>query len=187
MRKLLISILACATLLLTACVNRVPMPHLIHRVDIQQGNVITQKMVNKLQPGMEKRQVRYLLGSPMLVDVFHQERWDYLYTNQPGDSDEIEKRHVSLFFDGNKLARLEGDYRPMAETPDSLISEEAAIPVPNTKRDRGFIMNMWEKITTDDEDQATVPTQQEQKDRALRNAPPIPEPVEESETPTKTQ
>jgi len=179
MRKLLIYFIVCASLSMTGCVKRVPMPNIVHRPDIQQGNVITQKMVNKLRPGMGKSQVRYLLGSPMLVDVFHQERWDYMYTNHPGNSHDTEKRHVSLFFEDNKLARLEGDYRPMEETPDQLISEEAAIPVPDTKRDRGFIMNMWEKITTDDEDQALEPTQQEKKDQELRNAPPIPEPVEE--------
>jgi outer membrane protein assembly factor BamE len=187
MRKLLIYFIVCASLSLSACVNRVPMPQLIHRPDIQQGNVITQKMVNKLRPGMGKSQVRYLLGSPMLVDVFHQERWDYLYTNAPGDSNETERRHVSLYFEDNRLARLEGDFRPMEEKPESLITEEAAIPVPKTKRDRGFLMNMWEKIATDDEEQATEPTVQEKKDRALRTAPPIPEPVEESAPPPQVE
>jgi Small protein A (tmRNA-binding) len=80
----------------------------VHKIPIQQGNVITQEVVNQLQPGMTKRQARYILGTPLLTDAFHRDRWDYVYTYQPGGG-KREERHISLFFKDDALARLEGD------------------------------------------------------------------------------
>ena len=69
----------------------------IYKLDVQQGNVVTQEAVNQLKPGMNKRQVRYIMGSPLLVDVFHQTRWDYVYTNQPGGGDAAAAKDFSFF------------------------------------------------------------------------------------------
>ena len=82
MQKLLISSVLIASFL-GGCgpVERVPF---IHRIDVQQGNVITQEMVDRLTPGMSKRQARFTLGSPMVADLFHQDRWDYVYRMTPG-------------------------------------------------------------------------------------------------------
>jgi outer membrane protein assembly factor BamE len=82
-----------------------------YRIPIQQGNVLDQDKVSQLQPGMAKRQVRYLLGTPMLVDPFHQDRWDYVYTFRPSRGDTVERR-IALFFQNDQLARIEGDLRP---------------------------------------------------------------------------
>ena len=57
----------------------------VHRISVQQGNVITQMMIDKLKPGMTRSQVRYILGNPVLDDTLNQDRWDYIYTNRiPG-------------------------------------------------------------------------------------------------------
>ena len=63
-------------LLLAGCSS---IPSLLYKIEIQQGNVITQEMVNKLKPGMTRSQVRFALGSPMISDAFHENRWDYVY------------------------------------------------------------------------------------------------------------
>lgn len=80
-----------------------------YRIDIQQGNVISQDMVAQLKPGLSKDQVRYILGSPMLLDVFHGDRWDYVYTMKKGASDVVETRRFSVFFQDGKLQRVGGD------------------------------------------------------------------------------
>ncbi|MCG2634789.1 MAG: outer membrane protein assembly factor BamE [Gammaproteobacteria bacterium] len=79
----------------------------VHKIDIQQGNVITQEVIEKLEPGMNKNQVRQLLGTPMIEDPFHRDRWDYLYTLKPGRGS-VERRQITLRFDQDQLARLEG-------------------------------------------------------------------------------
>ena len=75
----------------------------VYTLDIQQGNIIDQEMVDQLRPNMSKRQVLYIMGTPMLVDVFDKQRWDYIYSNQPGGDDRVQKR-ITLFFNGDKLA-----------------------------------------------------------------------------------
>ena len=79
-----------------------------YRIDIQQGNYITQEMVSQLKPGMSKEQVRYILGTPLLTDIFHAERWDYVYWREQSDG-KRESRKLVVYFDDGKLARLAGD------------------------------------------------------------------------------
>lgn len=84
-----------------------------YKIDVQQGNVLTQEMVSQLRPGLSRDQVRYALGSPVLMDVFHNKRWDYVYFLQRGDVKEPVRRQFSVFFDADgKLARVEGDLDP---------------------------------------------------------------------------
>jgi outer membrane protein assembly factor BamE len=85
----------------------------VHKIDIQQGNVITQEMVDKLKPGMTKNQVKFVLGTPAIADAFHQNRWDYVYSLQPGGGERQQQR-LTLFFDDDKLTRIEGDVKPAA-------------------------------------------------------------------------
>ena len=77
MKNILITLIL--SLFLTGC-SSIANWSIVYTPDIQQGNIITPEMVGELKPGMSKRQVRYILGSPLLVDVFHQERWDYPFT-----------------------------------------------------------------------------------------------------------
>lgn len=100
-----------------------------YKIDVQQGNVLTQDMVSQLRPGLTKDQVRFILGTPMLMDMFHASRWDYVYRLQKGSTGEVEMRKFSAFFDASdKLVRVSGDVTPAqageaSATPDSRARE----------------------------------------------------------------
>ena len=80
-----------------------------YKLDVRQGNVLEPETVAQLQPGMSKRQVQTLLGTPLLADPFHQDRWDYVYAFYPrGNRAKGEERHLVLHFQGDTLARIEG-------------------------------------------------------------------------------
>lgn len=100
--------------LLGAC-DTVPMLPGIkpYRMEIQQGNVLTQEMVAKLKPGMTRQQVRFVMGSPPIADAFHQDRWDYVYYLNKGGK-LVAQRRIILRFEGDTLKRIEGDVVPMA-------------------------------------------------------------------------
>jgi len=151
MQKLLISLVSIATLsLLTACSSSEERENaptssfleglpIVYRPDVQQGNVVTQEMVNQLQPGMSRHQVRFLLGTPILIDVFHQNRWDYVYTLTEGWG-EMEKRNLSLYFQADQLIRIEGDLRPQPEAAAVAPEKESVVNVPDYDgRDEGVI------------------------------------------------
>jgi outer membrane protein assembly factor BamE len=81
-----------------------------YKIDVQQGNVLGQDMVAQLKPGQTRDQVRFLLGTPLIADMFHQERWDYVYRFQSGKTGAVESRRFAVFFDGEgRLARVDGD------------------------------------------------------------------------------
>ena len=84
-------------LALTACA---------HKIDIQQGNVVTEEQLSALQTGMDMARVRQIMGTPMLTDPFHQERWDYYYSMQQG-GELVEHYRVTLHFAANRLLRIE--------------------------------------------------------------------------------
>jgi len=79
-----------------------------YRIDIQQGNYISSEMVAQLRPGMSKEQVRLTLGTPLLTDIFHADRWDYVYWYEKAGA-KPEQRKLTVFFEDGKLARLDGD------------------------------------------------------------------------------
>jgi outer membrane protein assembly factor BamE len=79
-----------------------------YKPEIQQGNYVSQELVSQVKPGMSREQVRFLLGTPLLVDIFHADRWDYVYWREATDG-KREQRRVALFFADGKLARMEGD------------------------------------------------------------------------------
>jgi outer membrane protein assembly factor BamE len=81
----------------------------VYRMEIQQGNYLTQEMVSQLQAGMTRDQVRFVLGTPLLTDIFHDNRWDYVYRRQRANSREVEERRLSVFFENDRLVRVEGD------------------------------------------------------------------------------
>lgn len=97
------ALLLCLALQLSGCGPLAP-----YRIDIQQGNYVSQEMVAQLKRGMTKEQVRFVLGTPLVTDIFHADRWDYVYLldrpRQPR-----EQRRLAVFFEDGKLARLEGD------------------------------------------------------------------------------
>lgn len=98
-----------------------------YKMDIRQGNYITQEMREKLKLGMTKQQVRYVLGTPMIADAFHGDRWDYPYSlERRGEI--VEKQQLTLYFDGDNLARVEDNGKIVADMP-VMVVEPAAEPV----------------------------------------------------------
>ena len=91
--------LALCLMLLSACS--------VHKIDIQQGNVITQEMFEKLKIGMEKQQVERVFGTPLIVDPFHRNRWDYVYIFKAGDTDEKQSAYLSLYFEDDRLSKID--------------------------------------------------------------------------------
>jgi outer membrane protein assembly factor BamE len=111
MQNFVISVSLMAVLGLSACSSI--LDAMAHKIDVQQGNIITQDMVNELRPGMDPGQVRSILGTPLLADPFHPERWDYVYSmKRPGHKPE--ERHITVLFQNDRLARIEGDVRSEA-------------------------------------------------------------------------
>jgi outer membrane protein assembly factor BamE len=80
-----------------------------YRIEIQQGNYVTQEMVAQLKPGLTRDQVRYVMGTPLVSDIFHEERWDYVFVRQRANSRDIEHRRIAVFFEDGKLKRVDGD------------------------------------------------------------------------------
>ena len=80
-----------------------------YRMEIQQGNYVTQDMVARLKPGLTRDQVRYVLGTPLVSDIFHDERWDYVFMRQRVNSSEMEYGRIAVFFEDGKLKRIDGD------------------------------------------------------------------------------
>jgi outer membrane protein assembly factor BamE len=84
----------------------------IYKVDTQQGNVITQKKVDLLRLGLDQGQVRYLLGTPLIVDTFNRNRWDYYYSLRKGGKKLDKRRHIIVYFDkSGRLIKMEGDLK----------------------------------------------------------------------------
>jgi outer membrane protein assembly factor BamE len=102
----------------------------VYRMEIQQGNYLTQEMVSQLQPGMTRDQVRFVLGTPLLLDIFHDDRWDYVYRRGRAGSREIEERRLSVFFENDRLVRVEGDVTTGLAQPPAPAAAPAAAPKP---------------------------------------------------------
>lgn len=101
-----------------------------YRIDIQQGNFVSKEMVAQLKPGMTREQVRFVLGTPLLTDVFHADRWEYEFRLAKGNGELVSSR-VSVFFKDNLMDRYEGgDNLPTEEEYLSLIagSKKGAMP-----------------------------------------------------------
>ncbi len=84
----------------------------VYKIDIQQGNVVTQDMIDQLRPGMTRRQVRFIMGNPLIQDTFHTNRWDYLYSLQPGGGQRQQERMSIYFNESDQLVSLSGDFMP---------------------------------------------------------------------------
>jgi outer membrane protein assembly factor BamE len=94
---------------------RVPRPGVpfVHKIDIQQGNIVTQQMVAQLRLGMNKKKVRFVMGTPIIQDTFHSSRWDYVYTFHEGGKRSDERRLITVVFnEDGQLTNLEGNITP---------------------------------------------------------------------------
>ncbi|WP_374621806.1 outer membrane protein assembly factor BamE [Pandoraea sp.] len=79
-----------------------------YRINIVQGNFVSKEAYDKLKAGMTRDQVRQLLGTPLLTDIFHANRWDYVFYFKRGNTSVVQERHLKVYFDGDTLARWEG-------------------------------------------------------------------------------
>lgn len=93
----------------------------VYKVDIQQGNVVTQDMIDQLRPGMTQRQVRFIMGNPLVLDTFHPNRWDYLYSIQPGGGQRLQERVSLMFNNEGLLAGLSGDFMPGVSRDEEIL------------------------------------------------------------------
>ena len=123
-------------LTLSACIKA-------HRIDIQQGNLVTDDEIAQLTPGMTKREVRYILGTPLVVDPFHQNRWDYFYSLDVR-GEEMIKRRITIVFEDDLMKEIEGNVGDAAYG-DNEDTGETVIATPAGK-DKGFFKKAWDKI-----------------------------------------
>ena len=137
-------------LLMTGCssdpiANAVPVYHL----EVQQGNIITQDMINQIKPGLSKRQVLYIMGSPLLIDSFHTQRWDYYYSVRGGKV-KTKTKHLSLFFVNNKIDKISGDYSPVADYVK--IQKHVTVTVPKKEKKLSILESLLSKLGYQEEE-----------------------------------
>jgi len=122
---------------LAGCSNVPRIPGLTpYRIDIQQGNFVTQEMASQLKTGMTKDEVRNVLGTPLLTDVFHAQRWDYVYWFEPAYG-KPEQRKFTVFFADDKLVRIAGDVVPAAPKADDKAGADKATKEEATASSKG--------------------------------------------------
>ena len=164
MKSVLRSLVVLPLLFLAACsvTDKVTEKISPYKIDIPQGNVVTQEMVAKLKPGMTKSQVRFIMGTPLITDAFHANRWDYVYRNQKAGK-LIEERKLALYFDQDLLVRVEGDVVAASPAGEEKKAPAAVAPpgdgagkggaagapakaVEPAKEEKGFFGKMLEKV-----------------------------------------
>ncbi len=146
-------------LLLVACGTSIPKVK-PYKMQIQQGNVVTSKMLLQLKPGMTKSQVRYIMGTPLIQDSFHGNRWDYFY--QMRESGKVtEQRRIFLTFKNTLLDKVSGDVVPQgdasaAQSSDAAVTGTRTIQPVIKKKEKGLFdrFKFWEE---DELDQIEVP------------------------------
>lgn len=108
MRHPLFGLIFLAGLLGGCSVDRLPF---VYKPDVHQGTILSQDALDQLRPGMSRRQVQFVLGSPPLVDPFHPDRWDYIEAVKPGGG-KLRQQRVSVYFENDRLVGVDGDLLP---------------------------------------------------------------------------
>ena len=101
------SLIVLAALALAACV---------YRIDIQQGNLLDEKAINQIDLGMTRSQVQFVLGTPMISDSFHRDRWDYAYYYRRGRSPDADRRWIVVYFENDRVQRIDRDLELQPES-----------------------------------------------------------------------
>lgn len=137
----------------------------VHRIDIQQGNVVTQEMIAQLRYGMDKKKVRYIMGTPIIQDTFHSKRWDYLYTEQEG-GDPLQRRRVTLYFENELLVGVEGDVKAAEGRLVVDLRQDTQVEVPGEFR-KGFLARMKDSMPLigKDDDEAAADSEDNAQDK----------------------
>lgn len=141
---------AIALLALTACATPVSTPNVfetylpiitqlgVYRLDINQGNFLSQDMVDRLKVGQTRQQVRLALGTPLVMTVFRENRWDYVYQfSQRGRVQE--QRLFTVYFTDDLLARWEGDEMPQSAQELNRLAAQRSLPEDPFGQDAGFV------------------------------------------------
>ena len=115
----------------------------VYRIDIQQGNIVDQEMLDQLEIGMERHKVRFILGTPLLADPFNQDRWDYVYTLRPGSGPEARQR-VTVYFVDDRLTRVDDHLQP-GVVPEAEERTQTLVKVPKRRSRKGIL----DKLTPD--------------------------------------
>jgi outer membrane protein assembly factor BamE len=136
-----------AFLLLTGCSL---LPHVIFKIDVQQGNVVTEEMLEKLKPGMTKSQVLFVLGSPLIMDAFRDNRWDYVYLYRK-KGDLAEQKRLTVFFENDALVNIENN---LANAKESVKTK----PIEAKLNQKPVNTDQKPMNTDDDDDLCNVPS-----------------------------
>jgi len=118
-----------------------------YKYDVQQGNVIEQERLEKVEPGMSKREIQAIMGTPIIRDSFHANWWDYFYTMKKGRSKQRVTRHVRFHFENDTLVRISGDVEPtgvFADRPS--VSETQVIEVTGPRKEKSALKRGWEGL-----------------------------------------
>jgi outer membrane protein assembly factor BamE len=110
----------------------------VYKMTVQQGNILTEEMVDRLEPGMSRNQVRYLLGTPALTDIFHTDRWYYTYTIRRGHED-MQTKPLVVYFEGDSMVRVEGFMRPDRERAAGREPQDLLVTVPDWDGGPGIV------------------------------------------------
>jgi outer membrane protein assembly factor BamE len=139
MRKLLILVLYAATHLVGGCsADHIPF---VYRQEIGQGNIVTQDMLARLQPGMSRQQVAYVMGTPLVLDPFRPDEWVYHYSLR--GEDKAEQRQIRVHFQGDRLVQVTGDVRPESARAETRAEPPGSVVVPLEEAENpGF----WDRV-----------------------------------------
>ena len=107
-----------------------------YRMDIEQGNVVTLEQREQLQPGMDRREARFILGSPLVKDPFHADRWDYVYSLRNGATGTVDQQRLSLFFEDDMLVDIR-------HNPSGITTEKLNSKAPEKATGDGLLQRLW--------------------------------------------
>lgn len=136
-KPILILVLLAGVLSLGGCLRP-------YKLDIQQGNVVTQPMLKQVRPGMSKHEVGLTLGTPILDDPFHVDRWDYYYVYKRRGTEVLDKQNITLVFNGDTLQRIEGTAE-LKSDQEAASQQSFVDPAKLRKRNKGpgFFSRTW--------------------------------------------
>ena len=125
----------------------------IYRIDVQQGNVVDREMLDRIEIGMERRKVRFILGTPLLVDPFNQDRWDYVYSLRRGSGEEVGQR-VAVYFADDRVVRIDDHLDPEAVRGSAAERTQTLVKVPKRRPREGFLDRLTPDFLERDDDPA---------------------------------
>ncbi|MCY1424814.1 Outer membrane protein assembly factor BamE [compost metagenome] len=135
-------------------------------------------MIDQLRPGMTRKQVRFIMGNPLILDTFHTNRWDYLYSLQPGGGQRQQER-ISIFFnDSDQLSGLSGDFMPGVSRDEAIMGETSTTVTPTEPAKPAQPVQPEAKPETPPKPGSTLDQIQKDVDKVEVIPVPSPEPLE---------